>query len=96
MNMLLKVLLGAVEGPLIEMGDAGLDKVLQDQYGKNPKRTAMFVSIGHSILKESGVDLAKKTNFKYDDDVVEAAIQELEDFAAEKGFTLSEFPETTT
>lgn len=93
MNMILKVLLGAVEGPLLEMGSEGFRSLLEAQYAVKPKRTAMFVSIGHSILTESGRDLVKKTNFKYDDDVIEAAIAELEAFAAEKGFTLASFPE---
>jgi len=96
MNTVLKILLGAVEGPLIQMGEEGLKKLLDDQWSKKPKRTAMFVSVTHAILKESGTELAKKTKIPYDDDVVEDAIRELEDFATEKGFTLSNFDDIET
>lgn len=95
MNMLLKILMGAAEGPLIEYGQEGLRKWLEAQYAKYPKRTAMLVSILHAGLKGEAEQLVKSTKTNIDDDVVDAAINELESFAAKHGFTLTTFPEET-
>lgn len=91
MKMIFQILIGALEGPLLEYGTDGLDKWLEDQYAKFPNRTAMFVSIGHAMLKEGALDLVKKTNTRIDDDVVNAAISEFESFAQKHNFTLADF-----
>lgn len=92
MNAILKILISAAEGPLIQSGVAGVEGFLQKEYEKKPKAVEALVSVAHDLLQGFAIDVAAKTaGTNIDDDVVAAAIKELETFATEKGFTLAKF-----
>lgn len=89
MKKLLNFFLGFVANPAIEELGAFGQKALENYYAKNPKACAAMVAGLYPFVDTIVEDLTKKTDTPYDDKVVAEIKQELEEFAALKGFTLT-------
>lgn len=80
---------GIVEKEVLDKGSDFLHKTLEDYYAKKPKACAALVSSAYVWVDTVVEDLAQKTETKYDDDAVAEVKKELEAFAADKGFELT-------
>lgn len=89
LNFLKTYVLVFIEKPVIEQEKVFIHDLLEKFYEKSPKACVATVSGLYLALDSVAEEIVAKTETKLDDNQVAMAKEELEAFAAEKGFILT-------
>lgn len=89
MKKIWQFIIGLAAKPVLNEAGDFLHKALENYYAKNPKACAAMVAGLYPFIDTVVEDYAKSTSNEYDDMAVAEIKKDLEAFAAEKGFSLT-------